>query len=459
MQSSIREIRSRLFFTLTKAFLFVLSLSVLFFVGVVSYMVTAPSSPLSKSFPELLKGYYLGNGSWEGVEGILLGDEELNRFPIILLDEDNRVVLDRRSDPDLEPGSRFQPDAKAQTFDLRIDNKQIGTIVFSSTSWTERILMARGVLIPFLILSMVLAFFLVVVTILLIRRFVNPLADVIFAAREMRQGKLGTRIPNTRQRDLHTLSESFNEMADALERSNHERRDMLADIAHELRTPLSIIRGRLEGIVDGIYSGSDVQISTVLEQAYVLERLAEDLRLLTLAETRQLVFNNTEVNISELLQRVLYFFASKAQEKNISLSFNKKDRDFSANLDPQRFEQIISNLIANALRYVPEGGKVWVGVDEIPEGLQITVNDNGMGIPEEDLPFIFDRFWRKDKSRSRSSGGTGLGLAIAKQLIEAQGGSIEARNLTEGGLQVVVILLTWVVNKEGAKAQKKSVPE
>jgi signal transduction histidine kinase len=107
-------------------------------------------------------------------------------------------------------------------------------------------------------------------------------------------------------------------------------------------------------------------------------------------------------------------------------------------LDPQRFEQVISNLVGNAIRYVPEGGKVWVTANETNNGLIITVNDNGEGLPNEDLPYIFDRFWRKEKSRSRVTGGTGLGLAIAKHLIEAQGGTIEAKNLSEGGLQVIV---------------------
>jgi signal transduction histidine kinase len=146
------------------------------------------------------------------------------------------------------------------------------------------------------------------------------------------------------------------------------------------------------------------------------------------------------VNIGELIERVLVLFSAEAEEKNISLSFSQKNGDLSASVDPQRFEQVMSNLVGNALRYVSDGGRIWVTADETAQGLCITVNDNGKGIPDEDLPFIFDRFWRKDKSRSRTSGGTGLGLAISRQLIEAQGGVIEARNLPEGGLQVMISL-------------------
>jgi signal transduction histidine kinase len=213
---------------------------------------------------------------------------------------------------------------------------------------------------------------------------------------------------------------------------------MLADIAHELRTPLSVIRGRLEGILDGIYPENGPQVSMALEQSYVLARLVEDLRLLTLAETRQLPLDKSNVDLGGLIERVLNIFSAEAKEKSILLSFREKNGNLTAFVDPQRFEQVLSNLVENALRYVSEGGKVWVTANETADNVQITINDNGPGVPAEDLPYIFGRFWRKDKSRSRTSGGTGLGLAIAKQLIEAQDGTIEARNLPEGGLQVSI---------------------
>jgi signal transduction histidine kinase len=213
---------------------------------------------------------------------------------------------------------------------------------------------------------------------------------------------------------------------------------MLADIAHELRTPLSVIRGRLEGIVDGIYAENGPQVSMALEQTYVLQRLVDDLRLLTLAETRQLPFDKRDVNVGNVIDRVIEMFSAEAKERNISLLFSEKNGNLSAFVDPQRFEQVISNLVGNAIRYIPEGGRVWVTADETKNGLKIAVNDNGKGIPNEDVSFIFDRFWRKEKSRARATGGTGLGLAIAKQLVEAQGGTIDARNLPEGGLQIEI---------------------
>jgi len=161
---------------------------------------------------------------------------------------------------------------------------------------------------------------------------------------------------------------------------------------------------------------------------------------LTLAETRQLHFEKKSVDLAQLAQHAIDMFAAQAREKNISLALEKGNGDFTIELDPQRTEQVIGNLIGNALRYIPEGGKVWIVLERTAEAIRLEINDNGAGVPAEDLPFLFDRFWRKEKSRSRSSGGTGLGLAIAKQLIEAQGGKISAGNLPEGGLQVMIEL-------------------
>jgi two-component system OmpR family sensor kinase/two-component system sensor histidine kinase BaeS len=284
--------------------------------------------------------------------------------------------------------------------------------------------------------------FVVVIAFLLTRRFVNPLADVIYAARAVADGKLNTRISTAGPQELRSLSESFNEMASSLERNDRERRDMLADIAHELRTPLTVIRGRLEGIVDGIYTAGGEQVSIALNQTYLLERLVDDLRLLTLAETRQLRFENQSIDLARLIRHSIEMFSAEAREKNISLALEKQGDDFTLELDAQRTEQVIGNLIGNALRHTPEGSRVWLTLASSPESVRVSVNDNGAGVPDADLPFLFDRFWRKDKSRARASGGTGLGLAIAKQLVEAQGGTISAQNLMDGGLQVQIIFKT-----------------
>jgi signal transduction histidine kinase len=211
---------------------------------------------------------------------------------------------------------------------------------------------------------------------------------------------------------------------------------MLADIAHELRTPLSVLRGRLEGIVDGVYSANPDSIVPALEETYLLERLVEDLRILTLAETRQLPFEKRSLDLNKLAERVIGLFQAQADENHITLELQPAESEALALLDPQRSEQIIGNLVGNALRHVPENGRIWLEVNTTDESVSISISDNGPGVKEDDLPNIFKRFWRGDKSRSRASGGAGLGLAISRQLVEAQGGQIEAQNLPEGGLKV-----------------------
>jgi two-component system OmpR family sensor kinase/two-component system sensor histidine kinase BaeS len=441
MQSSVVEIRRRLLFLLLRAFIIVLFLSFLFFTLIIGYFLTSTLTPVPFPFVSTLEGYYLARGNWEGVELVFDSMRGLDSMRTLLLDNNHRVILDRRRHSTLTVGSIYEVQEDDVVLPLTAQAEPVGYLVITPFSVAQRFGIARAILFPIGIISFILTLFLVIVSILLIRRFVNPLADVIYAARAVATGKLDTRIRTEGPQDLRSLSESFNEMASSLERNDRERRGMLADIAHELRTPLSVIRGRLEGIVDGIYPENGPQVSMALEQTYLMQRLVDDLRLLTLVETRQLPFDKQNVNVGEVINRVIEMFSAEAQEKNVSLSFTEKSGNLSAVLDPQRFEQVISNVVGNAIRYVPEGSKIWIRASETNDGIQITVNDNGAGIPAEDLPYIFDRFWRKDKSRSRATGGTGLGLAIAKQLIEAQGGTIEARHLPEGGLQVFIELI------------------
>ncbi|MBK9926193.1 MAG: HAMP domain-containing protein [Anaerolineales bacterium] len=440
MKPSVREIRWRLLFLLLRAFVVVVFLSFFIFTFILGYFLTSSSTPVPFPFVSTLEGYYLAKGSWDGVDVVFDSTNGLHVLNPILLDKDQRIILDRGSDSVSTVGSQYENQKEDVVLRLKVQGETIGYVVITAYSLSQRFNLARAILFPVGIISFVLAIFLMLVSVLLTRRFVNPLADVIYAAREVSSGKLNTRIPLEGPQDLRSLSESFNEMATELERNDRERRDMLADIAHELRTPLSVIRGRLEGIVDGIYPENGPQVSMALEQAYLLQRLVDDLRLLTLAETRQLPFDKRDVNVGNVIHRVVEMLSAEAKEKNISLSFSEQSGNLFAQLDPQRFEQAVSNLVGNAIRYVPDGGRVWITANETSDGLRITINDNGNGIPAEDLPFIFDRFWRKDKSRARLSGGTGLGLAITKQLIEAQDGTIEAENLEAGGLQVTIVL-------------------
>jgi signal transduction histidine kinase len=442
MKSSVHEIRRRLLTLLLRVFLTVVILLFVFFFSFTGYILTYQPDFAQTRFPFVssLEGYYVGRGNWDGV-GTIINSEQFSALQnSLLLDKDGLIVFDHGSDSTPRIGAYYEPAHHDAVFLLRANGRQVGTYIVTDMSASRRLKFAAGILAPVGLVSSFLAVFLILSATLLIRRYINPLADVIYAARAVADGKLDTRIQTEGPQDLRSLSESFNEMAASLERNDRERRDMLADIAHELRTPLSVIRGRLEGIVDGVYPDNGTPVSTALEQTYLLQRLVDDLRLLTLAESRQLHFESKPVDLGNLAQHVIDLFQAEAKERNISLSLERLTGNLTVNADAQRTEQVIANLVNNALRYIPENGKIRVEISSDEKSVVLSVNDNGAGLPEEDLPFIFERFWRKEKSRSRHTGGTGLGLAITKQLVEAQGGSIEARNLPGGGLQVLVSL-------------------
>jgi signal transduction histidine kinase len=232
-------------------------------------------------------------------------------------------------------------------------------------------------------------------------------------------------------------------MAEALETADRQRRELLADVAHELRTPLTIIQGNLEGLRDGVYDATPDHLDLVLDETHKLSRLVDDLRLLTLAEAGQLPLDLQALDVAQLLADVRDAFACQADERGITLTVSPPEAAPPLLADPQRLGQVLGNLVSNALRHTPSGGQVALGAALIPsgDGLRLSVSDTGEGIPAEDLPRIFDRFWRGDPARSHEFGaGSGLGLAIAKGLVEAHGGRIWAESEVGQGTTVVCIL-------------------
>jgi two-component system sensor histidine kinase BaeS len=216
-------------------------------------------------------------------------------------------------------------------------------------------------------------------------------------------------------------------MTEELERTEQQRRNLTADVAHELRTPVHIIRGNLEGILDGVYEPTGEHIEATLEETRLLARLVDDLRTLSLAETGQLPLVRERVDIGELLADVNTSFSGQAETAGVDLHLvaNSNQNPMTISGDIGRLDQVLSNLMVNALRHTRAGGTITLRAEPISNGVRLTVSDTGEGIPPEDLPYIFDRFWRGDRSRSHIGGaGGGLGLAIARQLVQAHGGRI-----------------------------------
>jgi two-component system OmpR family sensor kinase/two-component system sensor histidine kinase BaeS len=259
------------------------------------------------------------------------------------------------------------------------------------------------------------------------RGVATPLADVMAAADAVAEGDLSAQVPvPDHGPDAFTnLAKSFNRMAQELERSDQQRRNLTADVAHELRNPLHIIQGNLEGVLDGVYKPDDEHISATLEETRLLARLVDDLRILSLAEAGQLPLRSDVVEVAELLADVRTSFSGQAEAAGLDLQVAIEGDPPSIIGDTGRLEQVLSNLVANGVRHTPRGGRITLGAHRADDGVRIVVNDTGEGIPAEELPYIFDRFWRGDRSRSHARGaGSGLGLAIARQLVEAHGGRI-----------------------------------
>lgn len=442
---SVRPIQTRLFILLLRAFTAAVLFITLVILAAMAYFLTYPSSynPIERlPIVTRLETFYLVKDNWLGVEILPQNDllSDFHRFwdRTILLDLQGRVVMDHGSVKTALIGTVYTKQASDTTIPILANEKVVATLLLDESFLSTQRQGSLDFLWPIGMISLLMAIPTVIIGLFLMRRFVTPLAEVIAAARAVAAGDLSTRVKASGPDDLRALLDSFNHMAASLEQSDNERRNMLADIAHELRTPLTVMRGRLEGIVDGVYAASPEQIGPALEETYLLERLVEDLRLLTLAETRQLHFESKPVNLGEIVARVIDLFQAEADDKKIKLSFEGSNEAAVVLLDPQRIKQVVGNLVSNALRYTPSGGNVFLTVAKDAGNLLITVSDDGPGVPPEDLPSIFQRFWRGEKSRSRASGGAGLGLAIARQLVEAQGGQIAAENGAQGGLKIIL---------------------
>ncbi len=456
-----RSIRRRLLFLLLRAFGIVVFLTVVMILIVAAGVVArnAGTNPFYRSPTAIvLESYYLGHGSWVGVDAVL---EERTNTSIrglqpdwqrtILIDADGRVVIDHGSIDTPLVGNVYQRRADQISLPLTINDIQVGTLLSDRGTLARPLQLILTLVGPTAAISLLLGILTLIIGVLLMQRVINPLSEVIAAAQAVSQGDLSARVPvQSRDDDLSALSEHFNHMADELERSDKQRRNLLADIAHELRTPITILRGRLEGILDGVYPADEANIAPALEETYLLERLVEDLRLLALAEANQLRFELKPVNLSELGDTLLVLFSAQAGEKNVSLRLVADPDLPSVMVDPQRFQQVVGNLIDNALRYAPSGTAIDLVIKHKNNEVELSVADEGAGIPQDELGHIFDRFWRGEKSRARSTGGAGLGLSIARQLVEAQGGKISAHNRLPKGFEV---LITLPVNGNGKTNQ------
>jgi signal transduction histidine kinase len=397
-----------------------------------------------------LESHYQSDQSWSGADQVLMGSGQgqgnrrgsqgnpagmggMMGQNLQLTDVQGNLLVDSRNPNAI--GRLDQSDLQG-AIALQVDGKVVGYLVhdgsvnFTSGDDTELLSRLSGAVY---IAAGVAVGFALILALLLSSRLLKPVRALTQAASDLSEGDLSKRVAIQGNDELAVLGRTFNEMASSLENSEQSRRAMTADIAHELRTPLAVQRAQIEAIQDGVYPTTDENLAALLEQNVLLTRLVADLRTLALADSGQLQLESIPTDLGKLTSKITERFKPQAAEMGVEIKFKPQGSCGEINVDPVRVEQIIGNLISNALRYTPENSWVIIKLDCSNEQAVLTVRDNGAGIPEDAQEKIFERFYRADHSRSRAEGGTGLGLAIARQLAEIQGGDLTASNHPDGG--------------------------
>jgi signal transduction histidine kinase len=339
-------------------------------------------------------------------------------------------------------GERMEPEVLAQGIPIVAQGQQVGTLLLLNPSRYAPLQEAfltttnRAVLLAGLAAG---AAALLIGTLLFVG-IMRPLRSLQSAAQQVAAGDLTARVPVRNRDELGTLAESFNQMASGLDHQQQLRQQMVADIAHELRTPISVIQGTLEAMLDGILQPDLAEVRDLHTETRRLSRLVDDLRMLSLADAGQLALVRGPLDLAGLVESVVGRMAPLAETRGVELAAQVERPVPPVDGDADRLAQVLTNLIDNGLRYTPSGGHVTVSLKHQGGRLRLAVADDGPGIPAEELPYIFERFWRGDRSRSRHSGGSGIGLAIVRQLVELHGGTVEVESRVGQGSTFVVSL-------------------
>jgi signal transduction histidine kinase len=379
----------------------------------------------------LLSAYYLRQRSWQGIQPYIVQLGEIHGSRIILTDNTNTVVADSAEEligtsypDDSSQGRKMAPlwaggsigTIHVDPFESSEVNRAAMQIAFNSTG---RFFLWGG------LIAIVVA---LILTFVLSRRILSPVKALTQAARRLGKGDFSQRVGVDEKGEVGELAESFNTMASDLEHNEQLRRNMVADIAHELRTPLSNLNGYLEAIRDGVVKPNPDTIRSLSEEGATLSRLVDDLQELSLADAGELKLVYQPEDISTLINESVAAVRTKAAAKNITMSAELQAELPQANIDSHRIKQVLNNLLENAIAHTGRQGSVTVTARRQVKDITVSVADTGEGISAQDLPNIFERFYRADKSRARSTGGSGLGLTIARRLVEAHGGRIWAES-------------------------------
>jgi signal transduction histidine kinase len=376
--------------------------------------------------------FYSDNGSWADVQSVVRDTARVSGTRIILVANNGTVVGDSKGGELLGMNYTYT-DSSENPLDLIWNQELVGKAYIISDPAAEPyvapFLRLSASINRSLILGGSLAIAIALILIFLLsRRITSPIDVLSRATRRLGRGDLSQRVQVRGEGEVAALAQAFNTMASDLENNEQLRRNLVADVAHELRTPISNIRGYLEAIRDGVMKPDAATILSLNEEALLLSRLINELQELSLAEAGELKLVYQAEDIGELVKHAVTPWKPQPETKKISLSLDLPDNLPLVNIDWQRVNQVLHNLLENAVAHTDKGGIITVAAAEQGSWVEISVSDTGEGIPAQDLPNIFERFYRVDRSRARATGGSGLGLTIAKRLVEAHGGKITVQS-------------------------------
>ena len=277
------------------------------------------------------------------------------------------------------------------------------------------------------------------------RRTLNPITNIVNTSKYLSKGDFTKRIDQSVSGELSEIVTAFNYMASELQKLDEQRKIMIADIAHELRTPMTNLKGYIEGWSDGIIKPDNETLKILDYQVNTLSKIIDDLSTLSLAESGMLSLNISEFELNNKISEIINNFKLRSQSQNINI-INNITPDIKINYDPQRFTQIVTNILNNSILATDDGGIISFSTSTNNNNLLLKISDNGTGIPKDELPYIFDRFYRTDKSRNRQSGGSGLGLSIVKYLIESHNGTIKINSELSKGTEVLIFIKKFNTN-------------
>jgi len=431
--------------------------------GEFTIYTTTNQEQQAEALAPLLGNYYAGQGSWLGVDSLLattgdntmgsmMGDgsdgmmggmmmggrwqeqSDMGWWPgmwtmsnrVLVVDSDGRIVAD--STAELTDQQLQTEMLQGNGAPIIVNGQQIGTVLVTTgiqsaeqnTHFLQHV--NRSIFLSVLAASGIALLF----GGLIIWRVVRPLRQLTVAAQNMADNDLEQRVNIPPGDEIGDLATAFNQMATKLSRAEALRHQMTADIAHELRTPITVIQGNAEALQDGVFPLTIEALDPILDKTHLLGRLVEDLRQLSLAEADQLSLDCHPTQLGTLIHQTAESFKSAAADQSIRIILQNSEIEAIVNIDEQRIKQVLINLLSNALHHTPESGSITLSLAKERDDVLVSVQDTGSGIPADSLPYVFERFYRVDQGRTRAAdgSGSGLGLAVAQAIVQAHGGNI-----------------------------------